>query len=50
MSPIAAPLGARLAAVCSSVVTITIVTGLAALYPSLRAARLQPVTAMSHFG
>src|SRR3954469_25047097 len=34
----------------SSVVTITIVTGLAALYPSLRAARLRPVVAMSHFG
>ena len=33
-----------------SVVTITIVTGLAALYPSLRAARLRPVVAMSHFG
>ena len=29
---------------------ITIVTGLAALYPSLRAARLRPVVAMSHFG
>jgi len=34
----------------SSVVMITIVTGLAALYPSLRAARLRPVVAMSHFG
>jgi putative ABC transport system permease protein len=34
----------------SAVVTITIVTGLAALYPSLRAARLRPVVAMSHFG
>jgi putative ABC transport system permease protein len=33
-----------------SVITITIVTGLAALYPSLRAARLRPVAAMSHFG
>src|SRR5262249_30867871 len=33
-----------------SVITITIVTALAALYPSLRAARLQPVVAMSHFG
>jgi ABC-type lipoprotein release transport system permease subunit len=33
-----------------SVVTITIVTALAALYPSLRAARLRPVVAMSHFG
>ena len=34
----------------SSVITITIVTALAALYPSLRAARLRPVVAMSHFG
>jgi putative ABC transport system permease protein len=34
----------------SSVVTITLVTGLAALYPSIRAARLRPVVAMSHFG
>jgi putative ABC transport system permease protein len=33
-----------------SVVLITIVTGLAALYPSIRAARLRPVVAMSHFG
>jgi ABC-type lipoprotein release transport system permease subunit len=33
-----------------SVVTITLVTGLAALYPSIRAARLRPVVAMSHFG
>jgi putative ABC transport system permease protein len=29
---------------------LTAVTALAALYPSFRAARLQPVTAMSHFG
>ena len=29
---------------------ITLVTGLAALYPSLRAARLRPIVAMSHFG
>ncbi|HEX4404859.1 MAG TPA: FtsX-like permease family protein [Polyangia bacterium] len=33
-----------------AVVLITIITGLAALYPSLRAARLRPVVAMSHFG
>jgi ABC-type lipoprotein release transport system permease subunit len=33
-----------------AVITITVVTGLAALYPSLRAARLRPVVAMSHFG
>jgi len=33
-----------------SVITITVVTGLAALYPSIRAARLRPVVAMSHFG
>jgi ABC-type lipoprotein release transport system permease subunit len=29
---------------------ISLVTGLAALYPSLRAARLKPVDAMAHFG
>ena len=34
----------------SAIVTITIVTGLAAFYPSLKAARLRPVVAMSHFG
>jgi ABC-type lipoprotein release transport system permease subunit len=33
-----------------SVVLITFVTGLAAFYPSIRAARLSPVVAMSHFG
>src|SRR5450432_774603 len=33
-----------------SVLIITFVTGVAALYPSLKAARLQPVVAMSHFG
>jgi len=34
----------------SSVALLTAVTALAALYPSFRAARLKPVTAMSHFG
>lgn len=29
---------------------ITLITGVAALYPALRAARLRPVVAMSHFG
>lgn len=33
-----------------AIVTITLVTGAAALYPSIRAARLRPVVAMSHFG
>jgi putative ABC transport system permease protein len=36
--------------VIRGVVTITLITGLAALYPALRAARLRPVTAMQHFG
>jgi putative ABC transport system permease protein len=39
--------GARLA---GSIALITVITGLAALYPSLRAARLRPVVAMQHFG
>jgi putative ABC transport system permease protein len=34
----------------SSVVLITVITGVAALYPSMRAARLRPVVAMQHFG
>ena len=34
----------------SAIVAITIVTGVAAFYPSLKAARLRPVVAMSHFG
>ena len=33
-----------------SIILITVITGVAALYPSLRAARLRPVVAMSHFG
>jgi putative ABC transport system permease protein len=33
-----------------AIITITLVTGAAALYPSIRAARLRPVVAMSHFG
>jgi ABC-type lipoprotein release transport system permease subunit len=36
--------------IVQAIVTITIVTGFAALYPSMRAARLRPVVAMSHFG
>jgi putative ABC transport system permease protein len=34
----------------SADIAITIVTGAAALYPSIKAARLRPVVAMSHFG
>lgn len=33
-----------------SIVVITLITTVAALYPSLRAARLRPVVAMQHFG
>jgi ABC-type lipoprotein release transport system permease subunit len=33
-----------------AIVAITLITGAAALYPSLRAARLRPVVAMQHFG
>jgi putative ABC transport system permease protein len=33
-----------------SIVAITLITGFAALYPSIRAARLRPVVAMQHFG
>jgi len=33
-----------------AIVFITCVTGAAALYPSRRASRLEPVVAMSHFG
>jgi putative ABC transport system permease protein len=37
-------------ALLSAIIVITVVTGTAALYPSLRAARLKPVDAMAHFG
>ena len=37
-------------ALVTAAFTITLVTGLAALYPSQRAAQLEPVTAMQHFG
>jgi putative ABC transport system permease protein len=43
-------LGVHGAMLARSVVLITLITGLAALYPSMRAARLRPVVAMSHFG
>jgi putative ABC transport system permease protein len=33
-----------------AIVTLTVVTTLAALYPSMRAARLRPIEAMAHFG
>jgi ABC-type lipoprotein release transport system permease subunit len=33
-----------------AIVVITVITGVAALYPSIRAARLRPVVAMQHFG
>jgi putative ABC transport system permease protein len=42
-------LEAQLGSVIGTVFLLTFVTGLAALYPALRAARLRPVTAMSHF-
>lgn len=37
-------------ALLRAIILITAVTGAAALYPSLRAARLKPVDAMAHFG
>jgi ABC-type lipoprotein release transport system permease subunit len=37
-------------AIARAMLLITVITGVAALYPSLRAARLKPVTAMQHFG
>jgi putative ABC transport system permease protein len=33
-----------------AVILLTVITALAALYPSLRAARLRPIEAMAHFG
>ncbi len=38
------------AALVRAVVLLTVVTALAALYPSIRAARLRPIEAMAHFG
>jgi ABC-type antimicrobial peptide transport system permease subunit len=38
------------ASVIRAILFITTVTGLAALYPSYRAARLRPITAMHHVG
>jgi putative ABC transport system permease protein len=40
----------HLSSLLRAVILITFVTALAALYPSWRAAKLQPVSAMSHFG
>jgi ABC-type lipoprotein release transport system permease subunit len=37
-------------AIVRAMLLITVITGVAALYPALRAARLKPVTAMQHFG
>ena len=36
--------------VIAAIVGITVVSVVAAIYPSIRAARLRPVAAMSHFG
>ena len=38
------------AALLRAALFITLITTLAALYPAYRAARLKPVSAMSHFG
>jgi ABC-type antimicrobial peptide transport system permease subunit len=40
------PLGSAI----KSLLFLTAVTGLASLLPALRAARLKPITAMTHFG
>jgi putative ABC transport system permease protein len=37
-------------AAIQAVIVLSLVTGLAALYPSIRAARLRPIEAMAHFG
>jgi len=43
-------LAVHIAALAKASFTITLITTLAALYPAYRAARLPPVSAMSHFG
>jgi putative ABC transport system permease protein len=43
-------LSVHLKSIVVSMIGITLITGFAALYPALRAARLKPVTAMQHFG
>jgi putative ABC transport system permease protein len=43
-------LSVHASAIIFAVVLITAITGIAAIYPALRAARLKPVTAMQHFG
>ena len=40
----------RPGAAVQAVIMLSLVTGLAALYPSIRAARLRPIEAMAHFG
>lgn len=43
-------LAVHASAIIFAVVLITFITGVAAIYPALKAARLKPVTAMQHFG
>jgi putative ABC transport system permease protein len=43
-------LAVALPGLISAVILLTVVTTLAALYPSIRAARLRPIEAMAHFG
>jgi ABC-type lipoprotein release transport system permease subunit len=38
------------AALVNAVILLSVITALAALYPSIRAARLRPIEAMAHFG